>query len=91
MDHRGGRSGPLWEGWNIGPEGGVVDFVDENAEEGGGLVTRIRLELGVNLYDERGGDGRKQTGLIRGLASPAKNFRWPLRRSEWYLNLRHTS
>ena len=72
MDHRGRRSGPLRESWNVGPEGSVVDFIDENAEEGGGLVTRIRLELGIDLYDEGGGDGRKQTGLMRELASLPK-------------------
>ena len=47
--------------WNIGPEGGVVNFVNEDAEEGGSLVTRVKLELGVDLYNERGGDGGKQT------------------------------
>ena len=62
--HRGGRSGPFREGWNVGPEGGIVNFVNENAEEGGGLITRVRLELRVDLNDERGHDGRKQTGLM---------------------------
>ena len=49
--------------WNISPEGSIVNFVNEDAEEGGSLVTRIRPELGVDLYSERGGDGGKQTGL----------------------------
>jgi hypothetical protein len=48
MDHRGG--GPVHCG-RVGTfvsEGGVVDLVNEDAEEGGGLVTRVGLELGVD-------------------------------------------
>ena len=52
------------ESGNIGPEGSVVNFVNENSKEGGGLVPRVRLELRVDLNDERGRNGRKQTGLM---------------------------
>src|SRR5258708_6626678 len=75
MDHRGGRSDPLWESWNVVPEGSVVDFVNKNAEEGGGLVTEVGLKLRVDLDDERGGDGGKQTGLISWLESVQQNFK----------------
>ena len=57
MDHRAGRSVPLWESGNIISKGGVVDLVNKNTKERGGFVARIRLELGVDLDYERGSDG----------------------------------
>ena len=51
-----GRAGPLWEGGSIVPEGGVVDLVDKDAEESGSLLTRIRLELRLDIEDESRGD-----------------------------------
>jgi hypothetical protein len=53
----------LWEGGNVVSEGGVVHLVDEETEESGGLVVRVLLKVGVDLDDECGCDGRKQTGL----------------------------
>jgi hypothetical protein len=47
----------LWKGGRIVAKGGIVDLVDEDTEEGGGFVVRVRLELGVDLDDECGGDG----------------------------------
>jgi len=64
------RAGPLWKGGRFVSEGGVIDLVDKNAEESGGLVIRVRLEVGVDLDDECGGDGREQTSL-RPLLAPA--------------------
>ena len=58
-----GRADPLWESGSVATEGGVVDLVDENAEEGGGLFTRVGLELGLDIEDESSSDGREQTGL----------------------------
>jgi hypothetical protein len=63
MDYRVGRACPLWESRRVVAEGSVVDLMDKNAEEGGGLVVRVRLELGVDLDDECGGDGGEQTSL----------------------------
>jgi hypothetical protein len=63
VDHCAGRTLLLWEGGGVVAEGGVVDLVDENAEKGGGLVVRVRLELGDDLDDECGGDGGEQTSL----------------------------
>ena len=63
LDDRGRRAGPLWEGGSVVSEGGIVDLVDEDAEEGGGLVTRVRLELGLDVEDEGGCDGGKKTSL----------------------------
>jgi hypothetical protein len=63
MDHRGGRPGPLWEGGNVVPEGGVVDLVDKKAEEGGGLVTRVRSQLGVDVDNKGRSYGGEKTSL----------------------------
>jgi hypothetical protein len=63
VDYRAGRTSPLWDGGGVIAEGGVVDLVDKNTEESGGLVVRIRLELGIDLDDECGGDCGKQTSL----------------------------
>ena len=59
-------TGPLQESRNVVAEGGVVYLIDQDSEEGGGLVVRIRLELGADLDDEGGSYGGKQTGLQRG-------------------------
>jgi hypothetical protein len=56
VDYRAGRAGPLWECRNVVSEGGVVDFVKENTEEGCALVVWIGLEVRVDLDDEGGGD-----------------------------------
>ena len=53
----------MWEGRNIVSEGGVIDFVDEDAKEGRSLVVGVWLEAGVDLNDECGGDSREQTSL----------------------------
>jgi hypothetical protein len=50
------RSVPLWESGNVVSERGVIDFVDKDAEEGGSFVAWVRLQLGIDLNDERGGD-----------------------------------
>ena len=59
MDHRAGRSGPLWKGGNIVSERGVIHLIDEDAEERGSLVTRVGPELRIDLDDKRGGNSRK--------------------------------
>ena len=43
MNQRAGRAHPLWKSGNVVSKGSVVDLVDEDAEEGSGLVTRIGL------------------------------------------------
>jgi len=57
------RTGPLWDCRNVVARNSVVHLVDEDTEESGGLFVRVRLELGVDLDDEGGGDGRKKTSL----------------------------
>ena len=52
VDQGGGRSGPCWEAGNVVPKGGAVDLVKQDAEEGGSLVTRVGLELRIDLNDE---------------------------------------
>ena len=59
-----GGTGPLGKGGRVVPKGSVVDLIDEDAEEGGGLVTRVRLELRLNIEDECGGDSGEQTSLL---------------------------
>lgn len=54
-----GGPGPLWEGGRVVSEGGIVDLMNEDAEEGGGFFTRVWLELRIHLDNECGGDGRE--------------------------------
>jgi len=56
-------TGPLRDRRNVIAECRIVDLVDEGAEEGDCLFVRVRLELGLDLYDERGGYDGEQTGL----------------------------
>ena len=64
INHRAWRTRPLRERGGVVSEGGVVDLVDEDFEEGGGPVTGVRSKLRVDLDDERGSDCRKQTSLM---------------------------
>ena len=59
LDHRARRTGPLWGSGDAASKRGVIDLVYKKAEEGGGLVVGIRLELGVDLNDKCGGDCRE--------------------------------
>jgi hypothetical protein len=43
LDYDARRAGPLWEAGNIVSEGGVVDLVKKDAEEGCRVVTRVGL------------------------------------------------
>ena len=52
-------AGPLWESGCVASEGGVVDLVNQNTVEGGGLVVGIGLELGVDPNDKYGCDCRE--------------------------------
>ena len=59
MAHRGRGPVPLWEGRNIVSEGGVVDLVNKDAEEGSSLVVRVRPQFRVDIDDEGGSYGRE--------------------------------
>ena len=48
---------------NVVSEGGIVYLVDENTEEGVGLIAGVDLELRLGLGDECGSDCRKQTSI----------------------------
>ena len=63
LDNRVRGTGPLWDRRNVVAERGVVDLVDEDAEEGGSLFVWIRLELGLDLDDECRGYSGEQTRL----------------------------
>lgn len=54
----------MWKGKRVARQARGVDLADENTEEGGGIVIRLRLEVGMVLGDERGGDGGEQTSLL---------------------------
>jgi len=71
MDICGRGTGPLRDRGNVVAESSIVDLVDEDTEESGGLVIGVRLELGVDLDDECGGDGREQTSLYHELVRVA--------------------
>ena len=49
----------MWESGNFASEGGVVDLVNEDSEEGGGVGVRVGLQLNVDVDDECRGDCRK--------------------------------
>ena len=51
------RAGPLRECGGVFSESSVIDLVDEDAEESDGLVTRVGLELRLDVEDECRGDG----------------------------------
>jgi len=53
----------LWNSGSFGTKGGVVDLMDEDSEEGGSFLTRVRLKLRLDIDDECGSDRRKQTSL----------------------------
>ena len=84
-------AGPLGNSGSVATEGSVVNLMDKNSEEGGSLLTRVGLELRLDVDDECGGDGGEQTSLLPVLARARWNFTQNLRRSELYLNLRRTS
>jgi len=62
----------LWDCRNVVAGSGVVDLVDEDAEESGGLFTRVWLELGLDLDEECGGHGGEQTSLYTKSARPRR-------------------
>ena len=80
LDDGVGRAGPLWEGRSVVSEGSVVDLVDEDAEESDGLVTRVGLELGLDVEDECRGDCGKETSLLHSLAHVCQNLKYNSRR-----------
>ena len=63
MNYDGGRSSSLWENGNLVSEHGVVNLVEEDVEQSSGIITQIGLKLRVDLNDENGCNGGKQTGL----------------------------
>ena len=53
----------MWKGRNAVAKGGLVHIIEDDTEEGGGLLIWIGLKLGVDLDDEGGSDGREQASL----------------------------
>ena len=48
IDQRARRTRPLRKRGNVTSEGGVVDLVDQDSEEGSGLVAGVGLELRID-------------------------------------------
>ena len=63
MDYGVRGTGPLWESGGVVSKCGVVDLVDENTEESGGLLACVGLELRLDIEDESRSDGGEETGL----------------------------
>ena len=63
LNDRAWRARPPWDPRGFVTKSGVVDLVDEDAEESGGFFVWVRLELGIDLDDEGGSDGGEQTSL----------------------------
>jgi hypothetical protein len=91
VDYRAGRAHPLWKGRRVVAEGGVIDLVNKDAEESGGLAVRIWFEFGVDLDDECGGDGGEQTSLLPKSARVLQYLIRNSRISELYSDPHHTS
>jgi len=58
-----GRTGPLWDCRGVSTKSGVIELVEENAKESGGLFAWVWLEPGMNLDNEGGSHCGEQTGL----------------------------
>jgi len=52
-----------WNGGGLTGDGGLIEGEGGGTEEGCRLVVRIGLEVGMDVDDESGADGREQTGL----------------------------
>ena len=52
-----------WDGRSGARDGRLIESEENRAEEGGGLLVRIGLEVLVGIDDEGGADGREQTSL----------------------------
>ena len=50
-------------GGGLTGDGGLVESEGDGAEEGGGFLVGIGLEVGADVDDESGADGREQTRL----------------------------
>ena len=63
MDDRTRGAGPFRDGRDRSAKRRVVNFVDEDAKESGGLFARIWLQLLVYIDDKSRRHGREQTSL----------------------------
>jgi hypothetical protein len=84
-------SPPLRKRGSVATKRGVVHRVKDDSEEGDGLVGRVWLELGMNLYYEGRSDGGEQTGLRPKSARARPNDVHDLRISMLCSNPRHIS
>ena len=52
-----------WDGRGLTRDGGLIESEEDRAEEGGGLLVRIGLEVRMDVDDEGRADGGEQTSL----------------------------
>ena len=52
-----------WDNRSLTGDGGLIESEKDGAEEGGGLLVGIGLEVRMDIDDKRGADGREQTRL----------------------------
>ena len=52
-----------WDGRSVTRDGGLIESEENRAEEGSRLFAGIGSEVRMDVDDESGADGRKQTGL----------------------------
>ena len=50
-------AGPLGKRRNVATKRSIVHLVKHDSQESGGLIDRVRPELGLDLDDEGRGDG----------------------------------
>jgi len=62
LDSRGIRTGPLWDRGGVA-EHRIIQLINNDTEEGDGLLVRVRVELRLDLGDEHRSDGGEQTSL----------------------------
>jgi len=86
-----GGTSPLGNGRRVGTKGGIINLVDKDSEESGGLLTRVGLELRLDIEDKCGSDRREQTSLVPFLACTHWDLTQDSRRLELCLNPRRTS
>jgi len=52
-----------WNDGGLTGDGRLIESEEDGTEEGRGLVVRVGLEVGMDVDDESGADGREQTRL----------------------------
>jgi len=66
-----------WDGRSVTRDGRLIEGEENCAEEGGGLLVRIGLEVRMGINDEGGADGGEPTSLQEQVRGPTRaDDRW---------------